>query len=142
MEIEELCVYVKDTLKSDKTPRDLWDIMAWEEVLELISPHAEEHPLLELLLDRLQYFRPENYQLLTDSLQHLFVIRERLKLIDDGYVEILKSCSAFRDDLKKTLDWLDEQKAKSREELPEELWVQGLKEFDDNDWGTLHGGRE
>jgi len=137
MEIEELCVYVKDTLKSDKTPRDLWDIMAWEEVLEIIKPHAEEHPLLELLLDRLKYFTPADYVQLRDELNHLYVIRQRLKMIDDGYYEILDKCSAFKESLSETLVWLEGQKAKSREELPEELWVQGLKEFNDEDWGTL-----
>lgn len=137
METEELCTYIKDTLKSDKTPRDLWDIMAWEEVLELISPHAEEHPLLELLLDRLKYFTPADYVQLHDELNHLYAIRQRLKMIDDGYYEILDKCSAFKESLSEILVWLDGQKAKSREELPEELWVRGLKEFNDEDWGTL-----
>ena len=137
MEMKELCAYIKDTLKSDKSPRDLWDIMAWEEVLELIEPHANEHPLLELMLDRLKYFTPAEYSRLQEELSHLYVIRQRLKLIDDGYYEILKNCSAFKDSFTETLAWLEEQKAKSREELPEQLWVQGLKEFNDDDWGTL-----
>lgn len=137
MTSEEICDYVRNDLDLGLPSYDILEAMKWDEFIDLVKPHAEEHPLLALLLERIAIYSPGGPQRIADGLDHLWVIRERLKMIDDGYCEILKLSESFKKEVEGITNWLDEEKAKARDSLPTELWVHGLTAFNKRDMETI-----